>query len=198
MNEPTTIWLVRHGLPEGAAGHCYGRNDIPLSPQGIRQANEISKQLEDQPLSHVYSSALRRAVETARVLAEPHHLTVHAIDEFAEIHFGDFEGLTYEEIRARYPDAFRDWMERPTETRFPNGESFSEMRTRVLRALELLLARHQQQSIAIVAHAGVVRILVAEALSIPHHQIFRLAQRYAAINRIDYFDHGAIVELING
>jgi alpha-ribazole phosphatase len=198
MNEPTTIWLVRHGLPEGADGHCYGQHDIPLSPEGIRQANEISKQLENQPLSHVYSSALRRAVETARVLAEPHHLTVHAIDEFAEIHFGDFEGLTYEEIRARYPDAFRDWMERPTETRFPNGESFSEMRTRVLRALELLLARHQQQSIAIVAHAGVVRILVAEALSIPHHQIFRLAQRYAAINRIDYFDHGAIVELING
>ena len=135
---------------------------------------------------------------TARIVAEPHGLTVEIMDAFAEIHFGDFEGLTYEKIQERYPDIFQSWMERPTETRFPTGESFGEMRGRVLDALEVVLARHPKQSVAIVAHAGVVRLLLAEALSIPHHQIFRLAQRHAAINRINYFDHGAIVELING
>jgi broad specificity phosphatase PhoE len=96
------------------------------------------------------------------------------------------------------PSAFQSWMDHPTETHFPNGESFAAMRIRVLSAIELLRARHRKQSIAVVAHSGVSRIIFAAALSIPPDQIFRLAQRHAAINKIEYFDHGAVVELING
>src|SRR5207247_1287191 len=128
----------------------------------------------------------------------PHDLPVDTMEALTELHFGDLEGLTYEEIQTRYPEIFLSWMERPTETQFPNGETFQEMRRRVLGALDLLLARHPKKSIAIVAHKGVIRLLVAQALSIPDAQIFRIAQRDAAINRIDYFDYGAIVELVNG
>jgi alpha-ribazole phosphatase len=124
---------------------------------------------------------------------------VEIVTELVEIDFGDFEGLTYEEIQARYPAAFQSWMDRPAKTRFPNGESLAEMRRRVLSAVETLRNRHRRQSIALVSHSGVSRILLAEALTIPAHEIFRLAQRYAAINRIDYFDDGGVVvELMNG
>jgi len=198
MEKPTIVWLMRHGLPQGVEGRCYGRHDICLSAEGIGQAKGLSARLAAQPLAKVYSSPLRRAVETAQIVAEPHHLPVEMLDALSEIHFGDFEGLGYDEIEMRYPELFQSWMERPTETRFPNGEDFQEMRRRVLDALNLLLTRHSKEPIAIIAHAGVIRVLVAQALSIPDSQIFRLAQRYAALNRIDYFEHGAVVEMLNG
>jgi alpha-ribazole phosphatase/probable phosphoglycerate mutase len=130
-------------------------------------------------------------------VAEPHSLPVQPMEELAEIHFGDLEGLTYTEIEVRYPDLFESWINRPEQTRFPNGESFAEMRTRVLRAQDLLLARHSGEHIAVVTHAGVIRLLLCEALSIPARLMFRLAQRYASINRIEYFPHGPIVQLMN-
>jgi len=68
----------------------------------------------------------------------------------------------------------------------------------VLGALDVLLSRHRNQSIAVVAHAGVIRLVLGKTLSIPDNQIFRLAQRYGAINRIRYFEDGPIVELMNG
>src|SRR5262245_21580783 len=130
--QPTTVWLVRHALPEGNNGRCYGRLDVPLSPDGIAQAQRIANQLVHEPIAHVYSSGLRRAIETARILAEPHSLTVQIMDDLREIDFGDLEGMTYEEIEKRYPDVFQSWMEHPTETQFPNGESFNQMRARAL------------------------------------------------------------------
>jgi alpha-ribazole phosphatase/probable phosphoglycerate mutase len=197
MDQPTTVWLVRHALPDGVEGRCYGRYDARLSAEGIGQARELAQRMAHEPLSQIYSSTLRRALETAQILAEPHRLPVQRLDEFIEIHFGDFEGLTYEEIQTRYPDIFRLWMERPAETKFPNGESFSDLRKRVLGALESLLERHRKESFVVVSHAGVIRLIIAEVLGLPDQRIFRLAQRPAAINRISYFDHGAVLELMN-
>jgi alpha-ribazole phosphatase len=193
----TTVWLVRHALPDGNNGRCYGRLDLRLSPDGILQAKNIANQLARESISCVYSSCLSRAVETARILAEPHSLSVQTIDDFAEIDFGDLEGLTYEEIERRYPDIFQSWMKHPTKTHFPNGESFHQMRTRALAALGDVLRRHRNQTIAIVSHAGVIRTVLGRALAIPDDHIFRLGQRYGAINKIDYFDDDPVVELMN-
>src|SRR5262249_28752891 len=104
---------------------------------------------------------------------------------------------SYDEIQTRFPEMFQLWMEQPTAVRFPNGEDFPGMRRRVVNAVDMVVTRHSAKSIAVVTHAGVVRLLIAEALSIPDSRIFRLAQRYGALNRIDYSDHGAIVQLIN-
>jgi alpha-ribazole phosphatase len=198
MEQPTTVWLVRHGQPADLSGRCYGRHDTGLSPDGAQQAKDAAQRLAHEPLTTVYSSPLKRALETARIVAEPHHLPVEIVSGLVEIDFGDFEGLTYEDIQARYPAAFQSWMERPTETQFPNGESFAAMRRRVLSAVAILRDRHCRQSIAIVSHSGAARILLAEALAVPSNDIFRLAQRYAAINRIDYFSQSAVVQLMNG
>jgi len=198
MAASTTIWLIRHGLTDGADDRCCGRYDVRLSADGIRQAKAIATRLARESIANVYSSHLSRAVETARIVVEPHGLPFRTLDELAEMNFGDLEGLRYEEIQQRYPDIFHSWMTRPTETRFPNGESFTQMKARVLRALDLLLYRHRNQSIAIITHAGVIRLMLAQALCIPDNQIFRLEQGYGAINRIEYFDHGPVVQLMNG
>jgi alpha-ribazole phosphatase len=195
---PPTVWLVRHAAAAGTDGRCCGSLDVPLSEHGVRQAHEAARTLQPEPISHAYSSNLSRALETARILAAPHGIAVQAMAGFAEMHFGDLEGLSYAEIEARYPDVFRSWMSNPTETEFPNGESFVRMRTRVLRAMDLLVSRHENATILVVSHAGPIRALLSAALGMPDHLIFRLEQKHTAINRIRYEDSGAIVQLMNG
>jgi alpha-ribazole phosphatase len=139
-------------------------------------------------------SASRQAAE---ILAAGRGCPLEVLDALTELHFGEFEGRTYEEIAALYPDLYRQWMEEPTATEFPGGESFMKMRARVTEATRTLRVRHAGQSIAIVTHGGVTRILIAEALAMPPANIFRIAQRYAAINLIRYFGETPVVELVN-
>src|SRR4051812_30296951 len=94
----TTGWLIRHGLTEGADGRCCGRLDLKLSPEGRQQASDLARHLASEPISQVYSSRLSRALDTARILAEPHGLSVQTMDGLAEMNFGDLEGRTYDEI----------------------------------------------------------------------------------------------------
>ncbi len=198
MKVPTTIWLIRHGAIAGFEGRCYGQLNMGLSPQGMDQARKLASRLAGESILHIYSSPLNRAAETARYLAETRGLTLQMLDGLKEMHFGDLEGLRYEEIQERWPDVFCSWMTKPTETQFPNGESFSQISRRVLATLELLLSRHRQEPIAVVTHLGVIRLMLGKVLSMPHDHIFRIAQHYTAVNRIDFFEDGPIVELING
>jgi alpha-ribazole phosphatase len=198
MKETTTVWLVRHGACEGTDGRCYGRLDVPLSREGVSQAGNLAKHLRRESLDCIYSSPSRRALDTARIVAEPHRAAIRTLDGLAEIDFGDFEGLSYEEIQTRFPEAYRTWMNEPAVVRFPNGEDFQAMRKRVLHSIETVITGHSGKSVAVVTHGGVVRLLVAHALSIPDSHIFRLTQEYAAINRIDYTAEGAVVRLVNG
>ena len=177
----TRVWLIRHGEPAGDLNRCYGSLDVDLSAKGREQMAGVAAFLRDEPIAAIYSSPLSRAVDSAKFLADSSR-SIHLCAGLREIDFGEFEGLTYDEIAARYPDLYRQWMETPTEVRFPNGETFSEMRVRVIRAFEAIQRERAGQTVAIVSHGGVNRILMARALQIPDHSIFELAQDYAATN----------------
>src|SRR3974390_2936587 len=111
--------------------------------------------------------------------------------------FGSFEGRSYDEIAALYPDLYRQWMVHPTETQFPGGENFNQMSMRVLEATRLLVKRHCGESIAVLTHGGAIRIILADALDMPSRNIFRIGQGYGALNLIRYVESFPIVELIN-
>lgn len=193
------MWLIRHGTPDLAVrGVCYGRLDVGLAAEGRRQLTLLSKRLKSQPLAAIYSSPRKRAVESAAILAAHHRCGVRTVEDLREIDFGDFEGLSYAEIEQRYPELYRQWMDRPTDVEFPNGGSFSRMCVRVMQALNVLRNRHAGQSVAIVTHGGVTRIALAEALGVPAANVFRIAQRYAALNLIHYVGAYPVVELLNG
>src|SRR2546428_12502485 len=112
----TTVWLVRHALAEGDSSRCCGHHDPPLSSEGLLQAKAVAYRLAGESIAHIYASSSIRALETARIIAEPHSRMVQTTVDFREIHFGDFEGLTYGEIENRWPDGFHSWMTQPTET----------------------------------------------------------------------------------
>jgi len=181
----TRVWLIRHGeTEEKARNRCYGSLNIRLSEAGRKQIAGVAEYLKTEGLAVVYSSPRSRAVESAEILAR----AVEVIPDLAEINFGDFEGLTYDEIALRYPDVYQEWMNTPTRVQFPNGESFAQMRDRVVSAFQLLLAAHQGQTIAIVSHGGVNRILIAWALQMLDSAIFRLAQPYAAVSLLEFVE----------
>lgn len=192
-----SLWLLRHGETAEARGLCYGALDVELSPEGHRQAALTGAVLRGQPFAAIYSSPRQRCLEGARILAKERTCPVETIDALAEIHFGEFEGRSYDEIAAEYPDLYRQWMEQPTKIHFPGGESFDQMWKRVTNAARILRERHSGESIAIITHGGVIRILLAEALALPPANIFRIGQCYGAINRIRYFGPAPVVDLLN-
>jgi alpha-ribazole phosphatase/probable phosphoglycerate mutase len=194
----TSVWLIRHAEPDASVhGRCYGSLDTGLSPAGREQAARLAERLGAEPFAILCSSPRRRAIKTAEAIAAPHGLGVTIVPEFRELDFGDFEGRTYDDIAASHPDVYRQWMEAPTEVRFPNGESFAKMRARVLAAYRALLPQHDGQTIGLVAHGGVVRIVLAEALGVPDANLFRISQRYGALNLIRYLGDYPTVDLVN-
>jgi alpha-ribazole phosphatase len=194
----TRLWLVRHGEPAEETRHrCYGSLDVGLSGKGRAQMAQVAQYLESESVAAIYSSPRARALESARILTHVHPCSLEVVADLREIDFGNFEGLPYDEIAARYPDLYRQWMETPTEVRFPNGESFSEMRGRILRAFGAIQREWEGQTVAIVSHGGVNRILIAWALQMPDNCLFRLAQDYAAINLLAFMDGLPSLQLLN-
>ena len=190
--------LVRHGEPEASArGRCYGRLDVGLSESGREQIGVVARCLGQTPLGFVYTSPRRRARESAEIVARSHQLSPLVDERLAEIDFGQLEGMPYEEAAATYPELYRAWMEQPTEVTFPGGESFDMMEGRVLSAAAELRLRHREQVVAIVAHGGVNRILLRDALQMPKQSIFRLGQSYAAVSLIDYYHDTPLVRFVN-
>ena len=192
------IVLVRHGEPEAAArGRCYGKLDVNLSENGRQQIEAANRFLQQFDLAAVYASPRVRAVESAKIIAEKGGLFVQPRVAFAEIDFGDFEGLEYREVERRFPEIYKNWMTAPTTVQFPNGESFAEMQRRVLNEINVLRLRHAHETFAVVSHGGVNRIVLAHNLQIEDQHIFRLAQDYASVNVIDFYDEFPVVKTIN-
>ena len=192
------IVLIRHGEPETAArGRCYGKLDVGLSENGRRQIERTTRILERFKIAAIYSSPRVRAGESAKIIAEKYGLSVGMREDFAEIDFGDFEGLEYAKVERRFPEIYQKWMNQPTSVEFPNGESFSRMKARVLRAINELKLRHAGETFAVVSHGGANRIVLANALGMRNADIFRLAQDYAAANAIDFYGDFPVVKLMN-
>jgi len=168
MTRLARLMLVRHGETEGESSIRYhGRTDVALSELGRAQmrlaARAIGKQRGDKPFAHVFSSPLVRASEGARIVAG-NSAPLVTIDDFAEVHFGQFEGLTADEIRERYPDEFARWNAdrlAPTYT-YPEGESRAAFTERVERGLERILTlwTPRADDALLVAHRGVIRTIV--------------------------------------
>lgn len=191
--------LVRHGeVTEDVRGRCYGHLEVGLSKLGRSQIQSRIGLLRHLVPAALYTSSSRRALESAAEAAKDLQLVPRAVSALREINFGALEGLSYEEIESRYPHEFEQWMECPTEVKFPGGESFMEMKDRALGFLSVLLGRHTGETVLVISHAGVNRAILADALGLSGKNIFRIDQGYAAVNIIDYFPNRAVVRLVNG
>jgi broad specificity phosphatase PhoE len=194
----TWVYLARHGeVLHAAEGRFFGHTDIALSPAGLAQAEALGERLGGEPIEAVYASDLARARRSAAPLAAARATSVVALPPLREMAMGRWEGLTFAEIRAREPELCDRWLADPFALPFPDGEGRGDLRARAVPALRRVVERHVGRRIAVVAHGGTNRVILAEALGLPLGNIFRLAQDYGAWSLIEYRGEGAVVHLVN-
>ncbi|WP_434513651.1 histidine phosphatase family protein [Dechloromonas sp. ARDL1] len=159
-NRVTRICLVRHGETEwNAERRIQGHIDIGLNETGRRQAVAAGRWLKRAGIVALYSSDLKRAWTTAESIGAEIGLLPKAVPEMRERRYGVFEGLTYDEARARYPDGYGAFEGRNAEYAFENGESLKAMFARVTDKLKAIAAGHPGQNVAVVLHGGVLDVI---------------------------------------
>ena len=194
----TVIYLVRHGAVVGAESRRFiGHLDVPLSPLGEAQCEALARRVATEALAAVYSSDLVRSRRSAEILAAPHGLRTEALPELREFAMGRWEGLTAEEIRARDPVAFEEWMADIGRFQFPEGEHLEQVAARAWRAFERIAAAHAGARVAVVAHGGTNRAILCRALGIPLGRILALGQDYAALSVLEAAPEGWRLRLLN-
>jgi alpha-ribazole phosphatase len=184
---PLEISLFRHGeLVADAQGRVVGHADVPLSKRGEQQAQWWAREFQQVKFDAIYSSDLQRARYGAELLAAPRGLSVQAAAEWREIDVGDWQMRRYAELdSASVTRCFSD----PATFAYPGGESFAAFAERLASALQGLRSRHSKGgTIALVAHGGVTRAVLAYALALPINAWLRLAQDYACLNQITWYE----------
>ncbi len=192
------LFLLRHGETQwNREGRYQGCVDVRLSPEGVAQAEAASLALAERPLAAIYSSPLSRALETAEAIAARHGLPVRIDPAFREICHGLWEGLTAGEVRARFPDLYAQWRATPETVTMPEGESLTEVRARVLDGLERLRAKHDGETVCLVAHGTPVRLLILEALGMTPERLWALGCPPAGLSELEFNSGSARLRRLN-
>lgn len=180
-----TVLLVRHGETAwNRAGRYQGCRDIPLSAAGLGQARGLARALAWRRVDAVYTSPLRRAVETAAAVAGRCRCPLRVEPGLREICHGAWEGLTVAEVAARFPGSLTRWRRRPAAARMPRGESLGEVAARVGRALGWIAARHAGGTVCVVTHGVVARVILARARGRPLDALWERASPPTAISEL--------------
>lgn len=169
----TTILLARHGETDwNREGRFQGHADPPLNATGRAQAIELSVVLAGEELAAVYSSPLRRAFETAEIVAASHGLEAVPVEALREVDVGSWSGLTRAEVEERFPKQYARW--RDYGQGWEDGETYDDMGVRVVAALLQLAARHDGERVLVVTHGGPIRAAFAFADGTSHADARRL------------------------
>lgn len=184
----TTIHLIRHGQTAWNVENRFrGRADIPLDEVGIAQAQATAATIAAQGKpTAVYSSPLRRARQMAEMIAEPFILHERAHPGFLDLHFGAWEGHTEDEVRARWQLALRTWYTEPHNAPIPGGEQLAMAQFRAMGALREVVNRHPDETVVIVGHATLNRLLLLGIFDIGLKHFWHLGQDLAAINLLEF------------
>ena len=188
--------MVRHGKVAADKSRYWGHTDVPLSVEGLKQAENLRDCLAKEKIDAVYASDLKRALDTAAVIARPHGLPVVPCPELREINFGQCEGLTFDEVKSHYPGAERLWAAIDPESSFPGGESLKTLAKRVDR-FAAKLRRHPADTVLVVAHGGPLRVLICRlrGLDLSCWQQIHIERASLSIMEID--DQGGILCFLN-
>jgi len=200
MERVNRVYLVRHGQVVGYERFpAYGHTDVDLTEVGIIQAEHVAERLRFTNIDAIYASDLKRSVMGARIIARHHDVPLLVLPELREVYFGDWEGLSFPEIRERFPGAVERRKADLLNFRPPGeGESVRQLSERIMPCFQDILSRHNGNDILVVAHGAVNRVILCSALNLDLAHMFNFHQDYGCLNIIDYFPDRTVVKLING
>lgn len=205
----TRFILFRHGQTEWNVGERFrGHADLPLDETGLKQARLIAVRLRGvrtggpqtekrAGVAAIYSSPLRRAMQTAQPLADVLNITIQPHEGLNDIDFGALEGMTVEGARQAFPEIIETWLTRPGHVKFPKGDSFKKMRLRIEGMLADLSEKHDGEAIALVSHKVVCGALLCVVLGLDADALWRIQQDVACINSFEWRNPNWVVTLVN-
>jgi len=193
----TRIILVRHGETEwNRVERFRGRADVPLNGTGLFQAQATGRRIADEwrPVA-IYSSPLLRAVRTAEAVAWHFDLRVEVHPGLIDIDYGEWQGLTPAEAKERWPEVVDAWYNAPHTAHIPGGETLDDLRARGLKTVNELSMLHRGQTIALVSHTVVNRIILLGVLGLGNDRFWRLRQDTCALNVFEV--EGSVFTLVS-
>ncbi|MBI5840653.1 MAG: alpha-ribazole phosphatase [Chloroflexi bacterium] len=192
------LLLVRHGQTDWNLNQRFqGQTDVPLNKTGEEQAQKIAQRLSGKTIDAIYSSDLSRAIKTAETIASHHDLKITPDPRFRELAFGEWEGLTYQELKSAAPELLEKWQTDPLNSAAPEGEMLSQLAERVKSALGDLQTRHADQTILLAAHGGPIQTVLCLALGLDLSHYWQFSISSASLTEIAFYSKGAIINVLN-
>ena len=196
----TTILLVRHGEVAGNVGDkptFVGWNDLPLNESGLGQAQAVAQYLQSEKLAAVYSSDLQRAKNTAEAIASHHNLPVQIDADMREVNYGAWEGLGEVDLLREYSEQWTSRQNDPWNVAAVEGESYAQMWQRFLPKWNLLVGKHVGETVVLVAHNGLIRMLICHLMGAPFENFKRVHVSNGSVSRIGASPAGVLLRSIN-
>lgn len=192
------LYLTRHGQTDwNTAGRYQGQSDTPLNETGLHQAEQIAKRLSKETIHAIYSSDLSRAANTAQSIADFHALEIKKDSRWRELSFGDWEGMTYQEMSASSPELFEAWMKDPLTISTPNGETLAQLAKRVKAAFNEIKREHKDQTVLVVAHSGSLQSLLSVTLGVDLNRYWQFRISQASLSEMNVYDDSVVLNLLN-
>jgi len=193
LGTPTVTVLARHGATAMSVDKRFsglGGSDPALSRLGEEQAMALAAELVARGgIERIVSSPLQRTMQTAAIASASLNLSVDVDDGLAECNFGEWDGLTFTEVRERWPDELDAWLA-SADVSAPGGESFNDVRARVLAARDRILKDSAGQTVLVVAHVTPIKAMVTDALDAPLHSIYRMELAPCSLTTLSWFADG--------
>ena len=182
----TKLILARHGETAWNVEKVFrGRADVALDEVGIKQAELLGKYLSSLKLQAIYSSPLRRALDTARIVARYQQLSVQIADGLTDFDYGKWQSLTAQEVKRQYPTLYHEWLTNPHTVRMPEGESLEDVGARALPVVEEVIAKYQGE-VLLVSHRVVNKVLICSLLGLDNSRFWNIKLDVAAITIFEY------------
>ena len=192
------LYLIRHGETDyNNALRFQGQTDIPLNQKGIEQAEKAADFFRDIPLQAIYTSTLIRAKTTAEIIAGVKGMDVQETDALREMSFGIWENMNTKDIQKKYAKEWKDFFASPANTKIPQGESMSDVQTRVYPVVQEILDRYPEGDVAFVAHGGIIRVLICTMLGLDLNRAWHLHVGNASITCFYYWGRSYTLDYAN-
>ena len=184
----TKLILARHGETVWNVEKIYrGRTDVNLDEVGIKQAELLGKYLSNWELEAIYSSPLRRALDTADIIAHYQRIGVHIVEGLIDFDYGEWQSLPEQEVKRLYPALLNEWHHNPHNVVMPGGKSLEDVSKRAIEVVNDVLSKYQG-SVVLVSHRVVNKVLICSLLGLDNSYFWNIKQDVGGITIFNYVD----------
>jgi broad specificity phosphatase PhoE len=178
--------LVRHGETEWNVGEIFrGRIDIDLNETGEKQAELLSEYLSGLKIEAVYSSPLKRALNTAQAIARHHHVEVQIRDGLNDLDFGQWQGLSLREVSEKYKELYAEWANHPERVRLPGGQTLGQVKERAIKVVDEVTAKYEGAAV-LVSHRVVNKVLICALLGLDDSHFWNIRLDTCGLTTFSY------------